>query len=39
MTKCDKSGLQNAMGFGLQIMTKWITSCDMDYKVRQEHKV
>ena len=35
ITKCDKAGLQSAMGLGLQSATKWITKCDRDYKVRQ----
>ena len=35
ITKCEKSGLQSAMGCGLQSVTKWITNCVRDYKVCQ----
>ena len=47
ITKCEKSGLQSAIGCGLQSETKWkgrqglqsasrwITKCDRDYKVGQ----
>ena len=35
ITKCEKNGLQSAIGCGLQSVAKWITKCVRGYKVCQ----